>query len=243
VYVEEPSFGGTYYLNGSPATIALWNRFHATHAAGSGRLVGNVVSLAGMPGQPSDGKAFAYDYKSWSDQLVGRVGPNGDTGTSQLWSDQGANSRGAVYADPGSGARLYIVPVLLGGMTDGAHPSTRAEYVADILAQLDLAGTSGVPGTPVLIANRLEHNAPNPFNPSTTIRYSVGHDNARVSLAVYDVSGRLVTILEDGTTVAGDHTARWDGRDAHGRPVSSGVYFCRLTVDAWTDVKKMTLLK
>jgi flagellar hook assembly protein FlgD len=60
---------------------------------------------------------------------------------------------------------------------------------------------------------------------------------------VYDVSGRLVTVLADGAAEAGNHAARWDGRDAQGRPVSSGVYFCRLTVDGWTDAEKMTLLK
>lgn len=243
VYVEEPSFGGTYYVSGTPATIALWNRFHATHAAGSGRTIGNVVSLTGVPGQPSDGKSFTYDYRNWPDQFVGRVGPNGDAGASQLWSDQSANSRGAVYAAPGAGARLYMVPVLLGGMTDGTHPSTRAEYVARILIDLDLVGTSGVPETPAVLTNRLEHNAPNPFNPATTIRYSVGHDGARVRLTVYDVTGRLVTVLADGAAAAGEHTSRWDGRDAQGRAVSSGVYFCRLTVDAWTSSMKMTLLK
>jgi len=243
VYVEEPGFGGTYYLSGTPATIALWSRFHATHAAGSVRTVGNVVSLTGLPGQPSDGRSFEYDYKGWPDQFVGRVAPNGDPGTSQLWSDQSAYSRGAVYAAPGTGTRLYMVPVLLGGMTDGANPSTRAEYVAAILADLGLIGTSGIPGTPAVVANWLEHNAPNPFNPATTIRYSIGRDGARVRLAVYDVSGRLVTVLADGAAEAGNHAARWDGRDAQGRPVSSGVYFCRLTVDGWTDAEKMTLLK
>jgi hypothetical protein len=243
VYVEEPSFGGTYFVSGTPTTIALWSRFHATHAAGSGRTIGNVVSLTGVAGLPSDGQSFAYDYKSWPDQLVGRVGPNGDAGTSRLWNDQSANARGAVYVAPESGARLYMVPVLLGGMTDGAYPSTRAEYVARILTDLDLIGTSGVAETPAVLVNGLRRNAPNPFNPATTIRYSVGRDGARVRLAVYDVTGRLVTVLADGAAEAGEHAARWDGRDAHGRPVSSGVYFCRLTVDAWTGSMKMTLLK
>jgi len=243
VYVEEPNFGGTYYVNGTPASRELWSRFHAVHAAGSGRSIGNVASIMGEPGQVADGQSFAYDYKGWPDQMVGRVTPDGSPGASRLWSDQASNGRGTVYAPPGTGARLYMVPVLLGGMTDAAYPSTRTEYVRRILADLGLIGTSGVAEAPVARPHGLEQNAPNPFNPTTTIRYAVGADGARVRLAVYDVAGRLVTVLADCPAPAGRHEARWDGRDARGDRVSSGVYFCRLTVDGWSDVKKMTILK
>jgi hypothetical protein len=117
-----------------------------------------------------------------------------------------------------------MVPLLLGGMTDGAYPSTRLEYVTRILDDSDLIGNTGVDDGTVGRANRLLQNSPNPFNPSTSIRYSVATDGARVRMHVYDV-------------------ARWHGVDDDGRPVASGVYFCRLSVDGWTAARKMVLLK
>jgi hypothetical protein len=241
VYVEEPSFGGTYYLSGTPATIELWTRFHASHAPGALRSVGNVSSLSGEGGQPSGGRSFSYDYQDWPDQLVGKVTPNGDPGTARLWTDQAAEGRGAAYSPAGSSARLYMVPVLLGGMSGGGA-SARAGYVADILADVGVLGTADVPNAEAAV-NRLGHGSPNPFNPATRIRYSLGSDTDRARLAVYDVAGRLVAVLSDGPAAAGEHEARWDGRDDSGRPVSSGVYFVRLSADGWSGSTKMTLLK
>jgi hypothetical protein len=134
-----------------------------------------------------------------------------------------------------------MVPVLLGGMSGGGA-SARAGYVADILADVGVLGTADVPNAEAAV-NRLGHGSPNPFNPATRIRYSLGSDTDRARLAVYDVAGRLVAVLSDGPAAAGEHEARWDGRDDSGRPVSSGVYFVRLSADGWSGSTKMTLLK
>ena len=243
VYVEEPMFGGTYYVNGSPTTIELWNRFHATYATGQGRAAGNVESLTGQSGRLTQDMSFDYDYQGWSDQFVGEVGPNGDAGVSLIWLDHGALERGALYVDPGAGSRRYMVPVLLGGMTDGSYPSTRLEYVTRILDDSDLIGTAGVDDIEVGRVNRLSQNSPNPFNPSTSIRYSVGKDGARVRMHIYDVAGRCIATVLDETAHAGVHAVHWNGRDDDGRPVASGIYFCRLSVDAWSATRKMVLLK
>ena len=64
-----------------------------------------------------------------------------------------------------------------------------------------------------------------------------------VCLRVYDISGRLVQVLEDSEIEAGRHTAVWDGRDREGRSVASGVYFCRLEAGEVTDTRAMVLLK
>jgi len=243
VYAEEPMFGGTYYVNGSPTTIELWNRFHATYAIGQGRIDGNVESMTGQSGRLTQDMAFDYDYQGWADHFVGEVGPNGDAGASLVWLDQGALERGALHVDAGTGSRRYMVPVLLGGMTDGSYPSTRLEYVTRILEDSDLIGTAGVDDVEVGRVNRLSQNSPNPFNPSTSIRYSVASDGSSVRMHVYDVAGRRIATVLDETGQAGDHIARWDGRDDHGRPVASGIYFCRLSVDAWNATRKMVLLK
>ena len=235
-------FGSTYYINGSAVTIDLWNMFHATYSLGNGKADGNVQSLTGEPGRPTHDMLFQYDYMGDPDQFVGAVGPDGDPGASLLWSDQGATARGSVYVDGETGSRRYMVPVLLGGMVDGASPSTRAEYVMRLLEDSDLIGTAGADDA-LARANALSQNAPNPFNPTTRIRYSVARNGARVRMDVYDVAGRLVATLEDGTAAAGEHVATWDGRDGDGRPVASGIYFCRLTVDGWSRATKMVLLK
>jgi hypothetical protein len=243
LYVEEPMFGGSYYLNGSPTAIELWNRFHATYVTGLGRAEGNVESVAGQPGRMTQDMSFDYDYQGWGDQFVGEVGPNGDAGAELVWLDQGALERGALYVDAGTGSRRYMVPVLLGGMTDGSYPSTRLEYVTRILDDSGLIGTAGIGDSEIGRVNRLSQNSPNPFNPSTSIRYSVASDGARVRMHIYDVAGRRIATVLEETGQAGDHVASWDGRDDRGRFVASGVYFCRLSVDAWSATRKMVMLK
>jgi hypothetical protein len=90
---------------------------------------------------------------------------------------------------------------------------------------------------------KLGVNYPNPFNPSTTISYSLPNE-AQVSLAIYNIKGELVKILVDQPIQAGHHEAVWDGRNMRNREVSSGVYFYQLTVDGQkTDIKKCLLLK
>jgi hypothetical protein len=73
----------------------------------------------------------------------------------------------------------------------------------------------------------LEQNFPNPFNPETTIRFSIP-EAGDVVLAIYDLLGREVDRLQAGRLAAGAHTLRWDGQSRSGLPLSSGVYVYRL---------------
>lgn len=88
----------------------------------------------------------------------------------------------------------------------------------------------------------LAQNFPNPFNPSTTIAYSLPA-GGRVAIGVYDPEGALVVRLDQGLREAGTHRAEWDGRDASGALVESGVYFYRLEGVAGVAPRKMVLLK
>ncbi len=84
---------------------------------------------------------------------------------------------------------------------------------------------------------------PNPFNPSTTIEYSLGK-KTEVSLLIFDVSGRLVRRLIDGEVMeAGPHHASWDGLNDGGRRLASGVYFCMLKTKYNKASRKMILLR
>jgi len=74
----------------------------------------------------------------------------------------------------------------------------------------------------------LEPSFPNPFGPSTTIRYRLA-ETLPVRLRVYDPGGRLILSLVEGEQPAGRHVARWDGRDQAGRRVASGAYLIALS--------------
>ena len=78
---------------------------------------------------------------------------------------------------------------------------------------------------------------PNPFNPTATIKYSVPKDDM-VSISIYDLNGRLVTILSNEFKPAGFHTVTWNAGD---RP--SGLYFVKLTASEYQQTQKLMLLK
>jgi flagellar hook assembly protein FlgD len=88
----------------------------------------------------------------------------------------------------------------------------------------------------------LRQNRPNPFNPSTAIEFSLGNA-AWTTVAIFDVRGRLLRTLLDEFMPAGVHAVAWDGVDADGNRVGSGVYFCRLQAAGERRTMKMTLLK
>ena len=94
----------------------------------------------------------------------------------------------------------------------------------------------------------LQQNVPNPFNPQTTIRFELA-EAGPVTLAVFDAQGRRVATLARGFYAAGEHAAAWDGRDATGRPVGSGVYLYRLLVQPVSGgqrqvyIRRMLLLR
>lgn len=89
----------------------------------------------------------------------------------------------------------------------------------------------------------LYSNMPNPFNPSTVIRYDVPRGGGTVTLRIYDVTGRLVREFIDESGAPGRKHVVWDGRTARGEPATTGVYFYRLSASGFTETKKMLLLK
>jgi hypothetical protein len=91
-------------------------------------------------------------------------------------------------------------------------------------------------------AGALGWNYPNPFNPSTTIPFSIGRDG-EVELAVYDAAGRKIRTLASGYRPAGSHEAVWDGRTEGGLSAASGVYFVRMRSPGITAVRKIVLIR
>lgn len=108
--------------------------------------------------------------------------------------------------------------------------------------------TTSVDGQPSQMAESFEllQNMPNPFNPNTEISYRLP-EMARVTLAVYSLKGETIRVLENRTQTEGEHQVRWDGRDAAGRDVASGIYVYRLEatsgMNRFTQSAKMTLAR
>ncbi|MBD3290770.1 T9SS type A sorting domain-containing protein [candidate division KSB1 bacterium] len=89
---------------------------------------------------------------------------------------------------------------------------------------------------------RLLPNYPNPFNAGTMISWQMPH-SGRVRIDIYDVIGRRVCRVLDEQQNAGFHSLRWDGADEMGQSVSSGIYFCRITMGGWKAKLKMVMLR
>jgi subtilisin family serine protease len=113
---------------------------------------------------------------------------------------------------------------------------------------VDAAAAAAMTATGVAVTPRAGDGAvlypafPNPFNPTTTIRYDLTR-GGRVSLTVYDVLGRRVARLVDERQEAGPHAAVWDGAGDAGERVASGVYVYRLVAGDVERSRKMVLLK
>lgn len=94
----------------------------------------------------------------------------------------------------------------------------------------------------------LSQNFPNPFNPSTLIKFELP-EPSQVTINIYNESGQLIRTLADTEMLAGRHTVRWNGRNQSGKIVAAGVYFYRIVVkdrngkSVFTETKRMIFLK
>ncbi len=118
----------------------------------------------------------------------------------------------------------------------------------DVTLVVDSVGTVGIEdqidNSPVEIPTRitLHNNYPNPFNPTTHIRYDIPA-RMDVRLVVYDMLGKKVVTLVEGQQPAGYHEVQWDGRDAQGQQISSGVYIYRMETARQVHVRRMLLVR
>jgi hypothetical protein len=121
------------------------------------------------------------------------------------------------------------------------------------LTALDFVGNESDPAAPETVTGvtasvipqtyGLYPNVPNPFNPTTTIGYDVPAGGSQVTLRIYDVAGRLVRTLVNGTQKPGRKTVVWDGRSGSGQMVATGVYFYRMTAPGFEQTRKMVVMK
>ena len=104
-----------------------------------------------------------------------------------------------------------------------------------------VAGGSGSPAT-IPLQYGLDQNFPNPFNPTTTISFSVAQES-NVSLKIYDINGSLVKTLVNEHKAAGTYSHVWDGRNDSGLKVSSGIYIYRMVSGSFEQSRRLIMLK
>jgi hypothetical protein len=156
-----------------------------------------------------------------------------------------STDRGATWATSFTGGTYQHVDFhSFGGVTRGwavGNAGVISAFYGTVTGVED--GTKEVP-----TAFALEQNFPNPFNPSTTIRYSLPTE-ATVKLAVYNILGQEVVSLKNEVQGAGQYDVVWNGRTDAGSPVATGVYFYRLEArptdgaEPFATLKKMVMVK
>ena len=139
-----------------------------------------------------------------------------------------------------------VVEVRVIGPNGNAESQVRTfkvtpEHLANAVLSVNLDGI----GQPK--QNLLLQNYPNPFNPETWIPYQLSEDSP-VSISIYDTTGKLIRTLSLGFQSAGfynsrEHAAYWDGRNALGERVASGIYFYQLTTPAFHQTRRLVIVK
>lgn len=199
---------------------------------------------------------FSHWFQLATGDASSYVAPPGallSSGTERGWSVGSWYSRDRAYdlsvepafIDIPHTASTLTLTFRLGAVSGGAAQNwqggTDESWAIDNL-KVTLGNSASASPTPVAAA-MLRGNAPNPFNPSTRIRYELPMDGAPVRLTIHDLGGRLVRTLVDEVQDAGGHVVPWDGRGDGGQPVSGGVYVYRLSAGASSESRKMVLLK
>jgi len=153
-----------------------------------------------------------------------------------------------IKARPNASA-IQVINALKATASNAGSPNNLIGWgTIDAVAAINyISATDSHGDGPLPTSYRLDHNYPNPFNPKTTIRYTVSGPSL-VTLKVYDMLGREVTTLVDENQFAKTYSAVWDGTDSKGQSVASGVYLYRLsalgvTGATFTESKTMMLLK
>ncbi len=144
-----------------------------------------------------------------------------------------------VASDPGTGKSIFAGFGFAGIST----AASRADFMAQVMSWFGGAVTAAGDHEVPTFATRPEA-WPNPFNPQTSIRFEVGgNSEVPATVTVYDVQGRAVRHLFQGTVAPGLRRVAWNGRDDSDRSLAAGVYLARIRVAEFAQVVKMTLAK
>jgi flagellar hook assembly protein FlgD len=133
---------------------------------------------------------------------------------------------------------LFVALVLM----TGAAAEARVSHGYSGIFSLDTVTAVGDDASGPPQATILAAIYPNPFNPRTTIGYELA-EASKVKLAIYDLRGMQVRVLDAGNRPSGRHQTIWDGQDDKGHGAPTGTYFCRLSTPHGSQTRKLTLAR
>jgi len=160
-------------------------------------------------------------------------------GTKPFQIGDGANGKNNNFGASGWISFEHVIGSMIFGNTANGHFRS-SDFLMDLSQVTDVNDNNPIAGLPA--GFELRGNYPNPFNPSTTIDYSLPN-RTHVSIKIYNVMGQLVRELINADQSAGDHLVTWDGKDKAGSTVPTGIYFYRVQTDSFAESRKMLLLK
>ena len=183
--------------------------------------------------------AWVQDWSTWptNDLDVIVVAPDGRT------YYQGATLDGPEFVrinNPVAGTyELHVIGYTIWKDIDGFRLGVQVTTPSQIYTG-NATGEGNISLTPAEFA--LAPNFPNPFNPSTTIRYQLARE-VPVRLEIFNIQGQRVRTLIHAVQSAGFYSVEWDGRNDAGQPVASGTYIYRLQAGPFVQTRQMTLMK
>ncbi len=244
-------FGGAIHFNNNTAGTLSGNTIVENDATFSGGA-GIYVQGSFVPDMSNNLIAFNTGGTSFGNGVAVPSAP-----AEYLCNDvfSNANSDYSGMADPtGTGGNISADPLFCNQGTGNLNLESGSPCSADGSGGCGLIGALGgdCSGGPpsgvdddegnIPVAFRVEQNFPNPFNPSTTIRFALP-SAAHTRVVIFDLAGRKVKTLVDGMLTAQNHEAVWTGKDEGGRAVSAGVYFYRVSSGEHLSVGRMALIK
>jgi hypothetical protein len=238
-------------LSGSGSTL-LWSTF----LGGGGDEVGYALVMGSSGNPVVSGYVESSDFPTTPEGYDTSYNGNGDvfvaklsgSGSTLLWSSflgSCSNDDGLAPALDSSGN-----PVVTGYAECSDFPTTSGAYDTSFngfddvfIAKLDVTDVAGVsPGDGHPTCARLYPTFPDPSRASTTIQFYLP-EQQRASIAVYDVQGKVVRTLVDGTAEPGMHQVQWDGMTTGQMRAAPGIYFLRLEAGSYRATKKAVLVR
>jgi len=159
----------------------------------------------------------------------------------QIATQSGYNSQSSLLAEFGLGEATHVDSIKI------EWPSKKFDLLTNVAAGsyiITEGSTNAVDdgNTELPLRFALQQNYPNPFNPATTIQYALAKQT-RVSLRIFNVLGEEVARLVDREQPAGVYRVQWNGKDARGVGLPSGLYLYKIETEAFTETKRLVLVK
>jgi hypothetical protein len=217
-FVDNRAWFGGGLLVSTDSSVHITNSLVAFNTSSEGVAVFNGVALITRT------DIFGNDGGDWVDEIMDQLGSNGNISADPLFCGAGIDDYSLNSGSP-CAAENNEYNVLIGALAVACGPPT------------GIADQAPIPANTIL-----EQCHPNPFNPSTKIRFRL-QESARVHCAVYGLDGRRVAVLVDEFLSAGSFEATWNGHDDQGRMMPSGAYLCRLDTGVDTVSRRMMLVR